>query len=132
MVGRTARGEMLSPKKQVVVLGSERLLTAGVASLLLKVHDIEVTQTTFAELEGIDALASMHPDVVILEETMIATHLPQFMGFIKDYPSVRLIIIDADSNELRVIDRQIVQIKHVNDFFGLLQELPVKDQPGAR
>ncbi len=120
MLSQNGRKETLSHKRRAVVLGSVELLTASVVSLLHTETDFEVIQATFAELSGMDTLASMQPDLVILDATEIIAYLPESLKFIKECPEVRLVVLTNDDNEIRVIDRQVVEIKHVRDFLELL------------
>jgi DNA-binding NarL/FixJ family response regulator len=114
------KGHILAHRKQILVLESEKLLAASILSLLESRSEFDVTSTTVSSLACMDQADSPGPDVVILEEELLAANILAVVKLAEQYPELRLIVIGPKTNKLHVFDKQIVQVRQVSDFLKLL------------
>ena len=73
--------------------------------------------TSLACLEQPD---SPQPDVVILEEELLATNISAVVDLVDRYPNLRLIVFGLSDTKVQVFDKQMVQVGQVSDFLELL------------
>lgn len=110
----------LSGKKKVLVLESEKLLAASIVSLLASRSELDVMNTTVATLESWDKSGSTRPDVVIVEEGLLAANISAIVKLADRHPKLRLIVLGLSNGTVQIFDKQMTQVRHVSDFLGLL------------
>ncbi len=106
--------------KQILVLEGKSLATASLLSLLLSRSGFDVINTPVHSLSSLDPHDQLHPDVIILEEELLAANMTAIVNLANHYPKVRLIIFNLSNNTLQIFDKQIIQVQQVNDFLELL------------
>jgi DNA-binding NarL/FixJ family response regulator len=111
----------LAHQKQILVLESEKLLVASILSLLASRPEYDVTSTTLNSLNCIDQPNGPEPDVVILDEELVAANISDLVALADRHPTLRLIVLGLNDNELHIFDKHIVHVSQVNDFFELLK-----------
>lgn len=110
----------LTHHKQILVLEDEKLATASILSLLASQSGLVVTNTTVSSLACLEQAEGLKPDVVILEEELLAVNISAVVKLADRHPKLRLIVFNLNDNTLNVFDKQSVQIRQVNDFLELL------------
>lgn len=110
----------MARQKRILVLESDRLLAASIASLLFSRAEYEVTATTARSLACFDELDPLEPEVVILDEELLAANISAVIRLVDRHPEVRLIVLRLRDNKLHVFDKRIVQVKQIGDFLDLL------------
>lgn len=110
---------MADPKK-ILVLESEKLLAAGILSLLAMQTEFDVDQTTVSSLACLNRPSSQPPDVVILEEGQLVANMSAVVKLADRHPRLRLIVFSLSDNKVHIFDRQIMQVSQVSDFLELL------------
>ena len=78
---------------------------------------INTTVSSLASLKQTDVL---QPDIVILEEELLAANISAVVKLADRHPKLRLIVFSLSDNTLNVFDKQSVQVRQVNDFLELL------------
>lgn len=111
----------MSHPKTILVLESEKLLAAAVVSLLASRPEFAVTGATFSSLARLDQLNHTEPDVIIMDEDLVANNITAVMELVDRHPRLRLIVLGLSDNQLHVFDKHIVQVTEVNDFIAQLQ-----------
>ena len=110
----------MAQRKQILVLESETLLAAAILSLLASRPEFDVTSTTFSSLASLDQPDSPEPDVIILDEELLAANISAVVQLVDRHPKLRLIVLGLEDNQLHVFDKHIVHVEQVNDLFELL------------
>jgi DNA-binding NarL/FixJ family response regulator len=110
----------LVDRKRVLVLESEKLMPAGIASLLASCPELSVANTTVSSLACLSQLDDPRPDVVILEESVLATNISAVVKLADRHPTLRLIVFNTRDSSVHVFDKHIMQVRQVSDFLELL------------
>ena len=110
----------MADKKKILVLESEKLLTASITSLLSSRSELDVMTTAKVSVADWDGLERARPDVVIVEERLLAANLLEIVKLAESHPKVRLIVVGPANSNVQVFDKQMVQVRQVSDFLGLL------------
>ena len=83
--------------------------------------NIQVRATTFTNLEEMfDVIDVFRPDVIVMFEDVLEKSIWALATSLKDYPSLRTIIVHWDDNEIQIYDSQKVMIKEIADFLAVL------------
>jgi len=114
------KGHGLAHRKQILVLESEKLLTAAILSLLASRSEFDVTNMAVTSLAYLDQPGSQLPDVVIMEEELLAANISAVVDLVDHHPKLRLIVIGLSDTQVQVFDKQMVQVGQVSDFLELL------------
>ena len=110
----------LTHHKQILVLEDEKLAAASILSLLLSRPELDVINTTVSSLASLKQTDGLQPDIVILEEELLAANISAVVKLADRHPKLRLIVFSLSDNTLNVFDKQSVQVRQVNDFLELL------------
>ncbi len=111
----------MAEQKKILVLESENLLAAGIVSMLVSKLGISVAGTTAVSLASLGQLCSSQPDVVILDEELLAANILALIQLTDCYPKLRLIILSIKDSSVNIFDKQTIQIRKPSDFIDLLE-----------
>lgn len=103
-------------KRRVIVLETEKLLSAGISSLLSTNGKMEVIGLTFEEEKFNEAVNHFKPEVVIVDEQVLDENLNAYSAILKNYPKVRTIVMNTGANSLQICDKELIQVEHLDDF----------------
>lgn len=103
--------------KRVIVMESERLLSAGAYSLLQTNGHLEVISVALDKQSFIDEATRFKPDVVIMDERILSQNFLGYMAFVKSCPRMRTIVLSLGTNSVQVCDQHIVHVECLDDFF---------------
>ena len=101
-----------------MVGGSEKLLSAGVYSLLSAKENIDVSGVVMNEGNFSDVFTCVKPHVLILDEFTLSQYLSTYMSFTKNYPKLRTIVLNLGTNNVHIYDKQIVHVQNLDDFMN--------------
>jgi len=107
-------------RKKILVLECDKLLSAGLLSILASRSDFDVAQTTASSLAFLDQSENLSPDVVILDEEVMAANISAVIQLAERYPKLRLIVFRLNDNKVHVFDKHLAQLKRVSDLLELL------------
>ena len=110
----------MTHRKKILVLESEKLLAASMLSLLASRTEFDVSHTTVTSLACLDPPDVPPPDVIILDEELLAANLLAVVKLADRYPELRLIVIGLKKNKLQVFDKHMVKVRQSSDFLDLL------------
>jgi len=119
--GRESR--VVSKQKTILVIESENLLTAAIISLLTSRPEFDVKEATFSSLALLDGANHTNPDVIIMDEELVASQITAVISLVNRYPKLRLLVLSLSDNRLHVFDKQIVYMSEVSDFIAQLQNI---------
>ena len=108
----------MSQRRRVLVLESERLLPAAVISLLALHPEFEVASISVNGFAPLEQLDSSEPDVIIMDEELVASNITAVMELVDRHPQLRLIVLGLGDNKLHIFDKHIVHVKDVSDFIA--------------
>ena len=109
----------MTPRKKVLVLESEKLLMASVASLLANFSDLSVICSTSDSLGCLTQSTDETSDIIILDEAVLEANLATFITLLTGKPHVRLLVFHLQDDSVQVLDRQQIRISEVDDFLAL-------------
>jgi len=113
----------VSKQKTILVIESENLLTAAIISLLTSRPEFDVKEATFSSLALLDGANHTNPDVIIMDEELVASQITAVISLVNRYPTLRLLVLSLSDNRLHVFDKHIVYISEVSDFIAQLQNI---------
>lgn len=118
--GQQGIGHTVDHRRRILVLDNEELFTAAISSLLATHSEFDVETTPASTLVSMCMAKGKQPDVVILEEKMLAANIADLVKLTKSHPNLRLIVIGLNNANVHVFDKQVVQVGEVSDFLRLL------------
>ncbi len=107
-------------RKRILVLESENLISASILSLLASQSRFDVINAPVSSIASLEKPDSIKPDVVILEEEQLATNITAVINLAEYFPTLRLIVFNQKNNTLHIFDKQMIQVRHINDLLNLL------------
>ncbi len=108
-------------RKKVLIAESERVLTAGLHSLLVAQGNFEVRGVSCDHIdEFIRAVRTFCPDVIIAEKSFMLTNLAILMDISMHYPRLRLVCLSLADNHLQVYEKRLVHVEADTDFFAVV------------
>ena len=93
------------PRIRVLVVDDHMVVRSGLEQLLATTDDIELVGTASNGNEAIEAVGSLHPDVVLMDLSM-----PELDGveatrrISADHPSSRVLVLTSFSDQSRILD----------------------------
>jgi DNA-binding NarL/FixJ family response regulator len=109
-----------SPKR-ILVLRNQLLMNAGLQSLLSKQESLEVIGKEIQNQDDLFRfLERLKPDVIIVDEGILAPKLADLLKFLQSYPKKRTIIMSLEKNQIQVYDTKQIQLHQLGDFLALL------------
>ncbi len=111
--------------RKVLILENGSLPGAGLYSLLSELKDVEVIKTELANIEDlIRTIDTFRPHVLVLDEfnfdeSNLIEVLPAIFPLPKRNSIQRIIIVYWEENMIEVYDRNLVEIKELNDFLAM-------------
>ena len=108
-------------KTLVVFLESDLLLSAGVRSLLMAQESLDVVGLTFNGRNDFpQAIEGLTPDVIIIDEEVLISHMSDVLRFLRNYPRMRTIIFGLGDNVIQVCDTRQILVRKLDDFLALV------------
>lgn len=116
----SAEIERMPTGKRILVLEKEKLLSDAVFSLLSSRPEYHVAHVQFDELGALNSPDHAEPDVIIMDQGVVANNISAVMELVDRHPKVRLIIIGLSDNVLHVFDKSVVDVSDVSEFIAQL------------
>jgi DNA-binding NarL/FixJ family response regulator len=103
--------------QRVLIIENETLLGAGVQSLLQDEANMEVIGISPSNLaELIQEIRRSRSDVVVLDEVTHLTGPTKLLALLEDYPKLRLVVVSANDDRVRIYDKREVLVTHTTDL----------------
>ena len=103
-------------QKRIVVLESKDLLSAGIYSLLSTHGYAEILSLTLDREDYLDQMARYEPEVVIMDERVLARISDTYAIFLRHFPNIRTIVLNLGTNSVKVCEQRLIHVEHVADF----------------
>jgi DNA-binding NarL/FixJ family response regulator len=108
--------------KNVLVINNKDLLSGGVLSLLCHENDFVVINKDVIEKSALNnAMEEFHPDVVIVNESLLSTFPSTLLGWLKVFPETRLIVLDENENLLHIYEKKEVVVERSLDLIATIR-----------
>lgn len=102
------------------MLESEKLLATGIFSMLAARPEFIVTKTPLSSLACLDLSGSPQPDVIILDEELLAANILAVISLSNNLQNLRLIVFGLSDTNVHVFDKETVRVRCISDFTKLL------------
>lgn len=96
-------------------------MNAGLQILLSGQESLEVIGKEIQNREDLFRfIESIQPDVIIVDEGVLAPKLADLLKFLQNYPKKRTIIMSLEKNQIQVYDTKQIQLHQLGDFLDVL------------
>ena len=103
--------------KRVLIIEGERLLVDGVVSLLSGGNGIHLLNKTVSDEPAlVNEIEAFQPSVIIVDERSPFANLSLVHGVLKNYPKLRVIVIDERENFIHIYNKQSVTVNRSADL----------------
>ena len=111
----------ISDTSRILVVATEPLLAAGLVSLLGQQQHINTIEVTFRGAdEFMTDLKIYAPQVVIIDEELFMSTLPDLSTGLSTFPEVRIICLNLHNNDLTIYEKRRIQVRKKTDLMDWL------------
>lgn len=115
--------------QSVLIIENQMLLGAGVQTLLAGEADLEVIGISPSSQERLaQEVSRLRPDVIVLDETSHLAGPTKLLSLLKDSPKLRIVVISANHNLVRIYNKQETRLGRTTDLFDIIRERSFDDQ----
>jgi len=117
----------MKKSRTIVLWGQEDLLSSSVETFLTAQKGWRVVNISIEEkFEAlIQAVAKVHPDVVIIQQGDRPSNSYPLMKLIKNHPGLRVITVSLMDNLMEIYSKQDILIKSASDLISAVEAVPV-------
>lgn len=105
-----------------MVLYRKSLLAQGIAHLVRAERDMEVTLANMEQVDPMEAVCAMNPDVLILD----MNNLKEMDSFLADllinHPSMKIVGLDPLKSAIYIFRPRLKAVKNAQEFLDILRE----------
>jgi len=110
-------------KHRVLIVEEDSLFTNAVKLLLLLQENLEIVGTVSPDIPIITAeIEQTEPDVIIISDDIATANTPRILSLLKTYPSLRIITLNLDGNQIKVYGSREVTVTTTEDLVGAIME----------
>jgi len=96
-------------------------MNAGIQSLLSEKDTLEVIGMDVNHRDDLFRLIERtQPDVIIVDEGVLAPRLADLLKFLQRYPKKRTIILSLEENQIQIYDTKRIRLQQLEDFLAVL------------
>lgn len=107
---------------RVLVVDNERLLGAGIESLLGAEIGLEVAGVSPGDWAGlIEEIRQFQPDVIVLDKDTYLTDSTSLLTSLENYSEVRVVQVSANSDLVCIYDKQQVLLTQGTDLTNIIR-----------
>ncbi len=108
--------------QRVLIVENGLLLGAGIKNLLSREADLDLVGLTPSnEAELIKNIKLFKPEVVILDEATYLTNAIRLLALLKNYPELRLVVVNTNNNLMYVYDKQKRLVSQATDLVNVIR-----------
>lgn len=113
---KSANGH-LAASHRVLVVENHSIMGAGVETLLSNTGHLQVAGSApNNELELLECVWQFTPDVIILNKQSQVTDPIRLLSLLKNYGSLRLIVVSTEDNTMEVYEKRCVTARKQDDL----------------
>lgn len=107
-------------KKRLLLIESGRFI-GGVIHSLFNQEVFSVTETAPANSrELLISLKKYRPEVIVLDDTVQVDYMPELLRYMQNSDGIQVVIVNAESNQVDVYQKQQIELNQTADFFAIL------------
>ena len=112
--------------KTIVIFGSENIFSASIKVLLSAKVDWEIVNVcNKAGWEALNsALETVRPDTVVIHQESLEDPTSLVMQLLQDHPTIRVIVINLESNLMNVYSKQNIFAQGISNLFQVIENAP--------
>ena len=108
--------------KSILVVLGESYIGKGVESLLSRQPGLRVESIPFLDCISLEDEIDIHqPNVIILDEGLIASKQVDLFNLLMGYPKIRVLVLGIHDNRLSVYDHHELAVSHSNDLVSAIE-----------
>jgi len=108
-------------KRRVLVATKEMLLGAGIESLLIGQKELDfIGIISNSNIELINKINRLKPEVVILDENMYLVNAKELMACMEKWPEMRLVVVSTNENRMQVYNKRQFQVTQSMDLVEMM------------
>lgn len=108
-------------EKRIMLIESGQFIGGVIHNLFQQYEQlsvIEAAPTNWREL--LRAIKRHRPEIVVLDDTVHASYLEQLLRYMQHSPGFRVVVMNTDSNQVSVYEKQQYDVRGTADFFAIL------------
>lgn len=107
-------------KKRLLLIESGKFI-GGVIRSLFDREQFSVTETAPASSrELLMSLKRHKPEVIVLDDTVQVDYMPDLLRYMQNSDGIQVVIVNAESNQIDVYQKQQIELNQTADFFAIL------------
>lgn len=107
-------------KKRLLLIESGKFI-GGVIRSLFNQELFSVTESAPANSrELLISLKRHKPEVIVLDDTVQVDYMPELLRYMQNSDGIQVVIVNAESNQVDVYQKQQIELNHTADFFAIL------------
>jgi DNA-binding NarL/FixJ family response regulator len=115
--------------QRILILDHLMLVGAGIQTFLTGEADLDVIGISPDNQESLaQEVNRLRPDVIILDEASRLAGPIKLMFLLKDMPKLRIVLISANDNRVRIFRKEETQLCQATDIFGIIREESLNGQ----
>ena len=83
---------------------------------------VAATTASINQEDLINTTKSLHPTILIIDEETHLTHSIQLLAYLRPYDDVRLVIVSANDNHIRIYYQQDMMLTQTADLINALSK----------
>ena len=108
--------------RRILIIENQLLVGAGIHVLLAGEVDMEVIGISAPNSEELaQAINNSEPDVIVLDELSHLTCLSRLFSFLNDLPKLRIVVVGAQGNRVRIYNKQEVLITCASQLANIVR-----------
>jgi len=114
---------------RVLIVENHLLLGAALQQLLSEESDLDVIGISpHTQLELVQAIRRIHPDVVFLDEDNHLTDAIDLLAFLRNIPELRVIVVSTNHDVVHIFNKRETLLHHATDLFDIIRHKSFLDQ----
>lgn len=111
---------MQMSKKRLLLIESGRFIGGVIRSLFSK-ELFNVTETAPSNSRELMISLKRHrPEVIVLDDTVQGDYMPDLLRYMQNSDGIQVVIVNAESNQVEVYQKQQIELNQTADFFAIL------------
>lgn len=107
-------------RKRIIVLESENMLSAGVASLLSSNGQLNVICMAFDQENFSEVINRFQPEVIIIDDGLLDRNRDAYANAIRNCPRLRTIVLSLGLNHVQIYDKELIHVRKLDDLLDQL------------
>ncbi len=108
-------------EKRILLIESGQFIGGVIYSLFARQDHLSVIESSPTNSRQLRSALTKHkPEIVVLDDTVRLAYLPHLLKYMQGNEGVRVVVVNADSNQVEVYEKQQIDVRRTADFFAIL------------